>query len=709
MPPDFSSFTGRFRAFKDHTHDSSSGRVTKRPRESLVCNQCRRSKLRCDRGQPCGSCVKRDDAASCSYQRVPLRAESNGHHAAAEDRLAHLESLVKQLMESQSTEQQQESTSTSLSDVKVESSPELLQESIDVVDQVKNDRDSEEKYVGFTHWSAILDDIQELKVVLSEYTNTQQIDKTSPTPILGDEIIFGSSSNNYTIPEIISESLPPKADIDELVAIYFDRKHFTLPLIHRRHFQRQYEDFWGSPDSVNPLWLSILFSMACVASLLREANSTYFAREKLTKRSTLFHIAAGKCLVVGRYYRPQEYVLEALTLYAHYENLQSLEPSREAGVIFGMTIRMAYEMGYHRDPDSFGSFTVFEGEMRRRLWAVCKQMDLMTSFQLGLPSNICLENCDTKSPRNLLDTDFDVDTKVLPPSRPETEATRLLWFIVKDRQTGSFSKVCKDALSFREKTEAEILELDKEVREMHATVPNNLRTRPVGESTADPPFLVMTRLYIEFIYLKSLCVLHRKYMTRGDLFSTRTCIEAGMRLVSLFIDMFKHFAPGCHLHSERWMLTNFTLNDFLLGIMVLCLAVHIRRKKGSQNMAIDSATEKDIMRLLEQARVVCIESCNSRDAQRVSHAISIILSGSQFPRMSPTPNGDPQLPPSNGTEIDLASLSMQPQNEWTEENGRSYGWLDSFSFMGNEFDNIDWTMDDPLVSNQGEGDVNSFT
>lgn len=99
----------------------------------------------------------------------------------------------------------------------------------------------------------------------------------------------------------------------------------------------------------------------------------------------------------------------------------------------------------------------------------------MVSFQLGLPSNICLEKCDTKSPRNLADSDLDVDTKVLPPSRSEDEATGLLWFIVKDRQMVSFYKVCRDALSFHEKSHTEILQLDSETRRMYTTIPSVLR------------------------------------------------------------------------------------------------------------------------------------------------------------------------------------------------------------------------------------------
>jgi hypothetical protein len=62
-------------------------------------------------------------------------------------------------------------------------------------------------------------------------------------------------------------------------------------------------------------------------------------------------------------------------MYAQCKKMQSLDPSREAWAVFGMVVQWAHEMGYHRDPDSLGSFSPFEGEMRRRFWALCKQVD----------------------------------------------------------------------------------------------------------------------------------------------------------------------------------------------------------------------------------------------------------------------------------------------------------------------------------------------
>jgi hypothetical protein len=625
----------------------------------------------------------------------------------AEDRLLHLESLVKQLMETQALTQENgtEAPARPATPPAVPSDPVHQEEALEAA-----------RYVGSTHWSAILDDIQELRAVLGDATSYPETIERPIAPIasltLGGqpELIFGSS-DNYSLEQILSLHLPPKPEVDRLLSIYFQGEIFIVPVIHTQQFQRQYRDFWADTVSANPLWVSTLFSVCCIANLIKVAQAQASPGAPLTTTISKLHTAAAQCLVLGEYYRPQPQAVEAFAVYAQCKNLWTLDPSREAGAILGMVVRMAYEMGYHRDPDSYGSFSVFEGEMRRRFWSACKQIDLMISFQLGLPSNIRLETTDTKPPRNLVDSDFDEDTTVLPPSRPESEHTRMLWFIVKDRQMPGFSKVCQDALSFREKTEAEVLELDYEIQQMYDTIPEIMRTRKLSESIMDPPFLIMTRLYVEYIYLKSLMVLHRRYMARGVVSSTHSCINAGKRLVGQFIDMYAEFTEGGQLFTERWMLSNITMNDFLLGVMVLCLAVHLRRKSISRSgeSIITSATEIEVLALLDQSHAICVEksSC-SKDAQRVARAVRLILDGVRL--SSPQTGGlDVALstPGSIGNPyagVNMTGLSLQPQTEqpfFPEIENASFDTLDPFSFMGNDFDNVNWMSFEPQMSTQG--------
>jgi hypothetical protein len=363
---------------------------------------------------------------------------------------------------------------------------------------------------------------------------------------------------------------------------------------------------------------------------------------------------------------------------------------------------MAYEMGYHRDPDSLKGFSAFEGEMRRRFWSVCKQMDLMISFQFGLPTNIRFDNCDTKSPRNLLDSDFSPTSQILPLSRPESEPTRLLWFIVKDRLMSGFGKVCQYALSFEEKPDFEVLELDTEVRYLHTTIPGVLRARSFPKSRGDEPLLIMVRYYIEFIHLKSLCVLHRRYMARGIEYSTQACVDAGTKLVSQFIEMYKEFTPGGQLYGERWLLSNFTMNDFLLGVMVLCLVIHTRWKNEHQNFRINADTEKEVKILLEKSLAICIEKSDaSKDARKVSQAIRLTLNRAEqqstgtgkFPKLlTVTTDIFNSLGNESHSEqpTDLSTLSLQPQDFLLSDQRVPFASLDPFKFMDNDASNLDY-------------------
>ncbi|KIW75844.1 hypothetical protein Z517_10589 [Fonsecaea pedrosoi CBS 271.37] len=706
----FTDLTGKFRSgSKKHLQDT-----TRRPRESYVCTQCKDAKLRCDRNHPCGSCVKRGTNTICNYPRT----SGNVHHgnsirnrpSVAEDRLLHLEALVSQLMENQAAAQVSNDTVPPPTAKLVTPHEAFFSDTAGI----NHEETASTTYVGSTHWSAILEDIQELKAALASVAHGQQANDNENLPepsSNGHELIFGSPGN-YPLPQVLSQYLPPRQEVDRLLAVYFQGETFIVPFIHAYHFQRQYRAFWCEMTSVNPLWVSILFSICSIATWIK-ATQGVSSNEPGTTAGSNFHTAAAQCLVAGGYYQPQPLTVEALGLYAQYKNLRSLDPSREAGAILAMVVRMAHEMGYHRDPDSLGSFTVFEGEMRRRFWSTCKQMDLMISFQLGLPSTICLENCDTKAPRNLMDSDFDEDTRVLPPSRAENEMTRLLWFIVKDRQMHAFGKVYQNALSFELKTEAEVLQLDREIQRMHEITPEVLKPRPLSESIAESPFAIMTRLYIDFIYLKSLLVLHRPYMARGNLSSTQSCVNAATRLVSQFIAVYKEMEPGGLLHMERWMLTNFTMNDFLLGVMTLCLIVHIRRKslfKGVPSL-VDAATEAEVVALLEQAIVICTEKSNlSKDAARVSSALRLVLDSTKSPNVHHANKhfplgGNRTNMAHNSLELDPALLLLQSQESQSYlpvDQEPSFSFLDPFNFMGNEFDSMEWmTFDSQIMGEDG--------
>lgn len=82
----------------DNEHSSTSEVRIKRNRVLLSCAPCRASKLKCDRGQPCGQCSKKGRAAQCAYAPRPEKKRPAKGMSA---RLKRLEGMVREMMDAE--------------------------------------------------------------------------------------------------------------------------------------------------------------------------------------------------------------------------------------------------------------------------------------------------------------------------------------------------------------------------------------------------------------------------------------------------------------------------------------------------------------------------------------------------------------------------------------------------------------------------------
>lgn len=706
----WSAYTGQFRADGEaYQHRKS----IKRKRPRLSCGPCGAQKLKCDRGHPCETCVRQSNEAACTYDRTSKTPHDNGDgNSESQDKLLHIEQLVRQMIESEGVGSRR-TESPAITSTQIDRTPpspgaegHLQQSSLP------------SRYTGSTHWTAILDNIQELRaamhVVPSAYTDSEDLVNVG---VADGEPLFGSS-RLCSMQQILSNSLPPKVQVDRRLSAFFNAKILVIPYIHVPQFQRQYQKFWADPLGASPLWVSMLFSLCCMAATISEATSSGTCKsEGQPNARTGFLEAAAQCLVLGEFSRPQCHVVEALALYAQCKYMYSLDPSRELCIILSVVCRIAYMMGYHRDPDNFSSLTTFEGEMRRRAWSACRHFDLMVSFQFGLPSNVPIETLDTKPPRNLLDSDFDEDTKTLPTSRPETEPTPILYFVVKQTLLNGVTKVCNHALSLATKSQAEVLALDAELRQTYATIPMGLRMRPIEQCLADPPFLIITRLYIEFLHQKSLCILHRRHMVLGYEYSRKACIDAAMTIITYLIDVNKEYQPGGQLYAERWALSSFTMNDFLLAVMILCLSLCLWRRQNPETPVYEDPAAHAQLDMLQQSYIVCEEkSPTSKESRRVVAAVKTILtqfelqpswytatfdrsstgldSTNAFSTLPASSRSDATIPPPLD-ELQFATLASRDPTSAINE-------LNPFNNIFNDFENVDWTqLTQFLVSSNG--------
>ncbi|KAF3024916.1 hypothetical protein E8E14_012944 [Neopestalotiopsis sp. 37M] len=629
----------------------SSSRIITRKRERLACKECRRRKLKCDRTSPsCGSCSRRGDGESCTYQRLAQTPEDRQEQrAATQARLEHLEQLVHQLASQPSTTS---SGSTTLTPP--------LQADGDTYESHQTSPGAAVNgevltYNGATHWSAMLDDINELRLVLPIDDAAALDDHLDALPEdKGVELLFGGGMS-LPVDVVIATYLPPRQEVDRMVSIYFRAEAVAAPFIHGPQFLRFYQEFWRDQTSSSPLWTSILFSILHISSHTLRHNTDPVATNQ-------FSVAAAHCLASGHYFRPKRFAVEALTIFTQAQCLSSKELPPDIGALIGLTVRVATNMGYHREIDG-PRISPFEREMRRRTWSFCMQLDVMIAFHLGLPTNVQFPTWNTQPPTILPDSAFDEDIVTLPPSRPESEPNHRLFYLAKHRFMVFLERILRHTLSAQPNSN-ELDSLDAEVRAVFEGLPEYMKPRPAADSIIDSASLMVTRLCVSFIYCKCLCILHRPYVTQGRPESVVICHDVSSRLVREYVDAYAEFAPGGQAETESWFISALSWHDFLFGNMALCLVVCAISSNPANPVQIDLSPTFET---LEKSRKLCAEQAPTRhkDTRKVLALVTAVIRkfGVVDPVADESFNMD-AIAPFPRMTTDLAALDLQMDTSW---------------------------------------------
>lgn len=256
-------------------------------------------------------------------------------------------------------------------------------------------------------------------------------------------------------------------------------------------------------------------------------------------------------------------------------------------LLAGVCIRIMLRMGLHRDPSKLpgAQISAYDGEMRRRIWNLAIQIDLLVSFHLGLPSMINGIESDTSPPRNLLDEDFDESTAELPPERTATDYTHMTYPIFKASICKVFGQVARQAHSLVVPTYAEVMEINALLEERWSAIPDFMRVRPLDTCITDPPFQVIQRFGIGALYQKARCVLHRRYLVEKDPkpeheYSRRTCLLGALALLEYQNTLFEATKPGGLLSQNGWFVSSLAIHDFLLAAMIVYLVLQNKQYNG---------------------------------------------------------------------------------------------------------------------------------
>ena len=394
-----------------------------------------------------------------------------------------------------------------------------------------------------------------------------------------------------------------------------------------------------------------------------------------------FRKRSSQCLIQANYINPGRYKALALFFHTLSEFYRSQDAQIGVSYLLGMTIRLAMRMGYHRDSHHYRMLSAWEGEMRRRLWAVVVQLDTLISFQVGVPRTIQPWQYDTELPANLLDADFDEDSAHLPPSRPEDERTASSYTRAKFHIMKVFGQITDLAFSRESSSYDDILEIDRRLQASREKSPSFLQMKPMTQSIADATEVIMRRYTLELLYQKGanraaspvygrdepeICIFTISLSHRSPRDSTISCrnlerVHAGRPII------------------RRAILYNSLSNsDFVLSAMILCLEISHDEDRGDAARLSDQE-RADFVVLLEKTHRIFLESQHhSIDTQRAVTALTIMLSRVKNSKVQHSHANSDQmmtidskvgLYPSHRAGLTVSTISLHPSQianqSWT--------------------------------------------
>ncbi|KAJ3573562.1 hypothetical protein NPX13_g4658 [Xylaria arbuscula] len=705
--------------------------VRRRNRVPLSCYPCRTRKLKCNRGAPsCENCVKRGDTQSCVYATPSSRRKNQnaaGADASPDDmqnRIDRLEGLVLSLMhgganiDAPTAAAAAEATSArnavtgSLSTADSASSARLDRDNEEmraIVDEEGSDVDENlAESLGVLKWSMLIK-ANRLKNFYASHKkdleNSYRRVMSSKPPTARNSPIFLLSAPPSSEVELRAE-LPTKTAITTLVSRYFNSLDTAASIIHGPTFQQQLRAHWQDPSKSSIMWIGLLYAMLCLAMLSyhKVGDEPPEWQGRSLDLAAEYRLRTVQCLVEADYTKPVEYTVETMLLYLFGEYSSRWDADLGLWLITSITTRIAFRMGYHRDAEWFPSISPFQGEMRRRTWALLRMADIMFSYQVSLPTMIYEHDTDTKLPHNIFDEEFGVNTKVLPPSRPVTEPTPIAYMIGKSRLSFEFGNILQAVTRVGKLVPYdEILQHDRKLREIMDEFPPHLKVQPL-DGSHDPVTLIIARYNLDLLYQKIMCMLHRKHISRARqnpryAHSRRSAIEAALGTLNHLKSIYRECQPTGRLRTMKWYVSS-TSRDTLLPTMLVIMELHhdhmanaCGKRQNSQAAYFWTPEQRqEMLQTLEDVREIWSKlSQESVEAYKAWNILNIMLEKIKNPEPAPPSTSDA---PSAAENIfaNFNSSDMQPEHSAAMTLGMMSGGTPSSTFQspgGTTYPNLD--------------------
>jgi len=411
-----------------------------------------------------------------------------------------------------------------------------------------------------------------------------------------------SISKLESFPELLQllQSLPPKQICDKLVAIYTTNFEKTLRILHVPSFLRQYAHFWAHSDHESSLSSPFIPQLAAVLAISITLDENVIEADNYSALE-YFKFNGAKLLQAWLQKLPRKHrielatlQIETLILLARQLRLTSVEESWKAA---GSLVRSAMVMGLHIDISGYTQMSVFQAELRRRLWVTIAEMDLQASITSGMPIMTPQLDFHNLAPANLNDSDFDENTTELPSSKPMNEPTDTLALITLAKSLSHRI----NAMNFVQHTSSQT-DLHERIKkgqildEYLHSIPPSLKLDRASSSDTNPPVL-LNQVLLDLYIRRPLLCLYRPVQTSSsrdnpDLDSIqRACLDSSVTILS-YQDYFDPNLADLDVQNSNWywnVFHTFCKNDVLWAALSICKHMNLSTQQTTDQSPNGSA------------------------------------------------------------------------------------------------------------------------
>ncbi|KNG81473.1 fungal specific transcription factor domain protein [Aspergillus nomiae NRRL 13137] len=376
------------------------------------CVVCARRKVRCDRNDPCSACIKR--GAECVFpthipprRRKRQRSEDRRHSGfpyqspirqdnAASARISHLDhpATTRNAFPSGSRAEQ----------------------------GMLLTGDGKSIYLDSNVWTSVRGELPRAEDVLRDISDN---DSNHSAQGVDDEVslILGE-----TVKKSLSALHPSPLHIFKLWQTFLENINPLIKILHGPTVQQQLLEASGSLNTVSKELEALMFSIYCIALVSLKADDVQktYGESKALLLSRFRRGARLAFTKAGILRTSKTVVLQAFVLY-----LLSMRASSDPQSIWslcGVAVRMAQRIGLHRDGSELG-LSIFETEIRRRLWRQLSILDVTTAQSSGITSQFPYFSVDVLPPSNINDSELDPRMTDMP--RENHGATEMMFVLAR--------------------------------------------------------------------------------------------------------------------------------------------------------------------------------------------------------------------------------------------------------------------------------------